>query len=392
MKNQINDMLASNYYLPHSKLSFFYKGRVALYALLHEMGIGAGDQVLMPAYTCVVVPNAVLYLGAEPLYTDIEVSSFSVTLASVESAVTERTKVVLCQNTYGLSAHVDEIVDLCRKRGIRTIEDCTHGFGGTYKGKPNGSWCDAAFYSSQWNKPFSTGLGGYALVNDPELEPRVAEFANNLPQPSAKTQAMLWVLMRVRKLISPTTYYSFVQAYRYLSKKNLVTGSSSGEELESIEMPKDYLLGMSEVQRHAAVRALARLPSVNALRKANGTLYTSYLAQAGLNHVDPSLHENHLFLKYPLLVRDRGAFMRKAREANVPLGDWFRSPLHPVEGDLSKWGFEPKCYPNAVFAASHVVNLPTDTKQPERVLKFLDKNSSFIMDYWLGGRNVLAKV
>jgi dTDP-4-amino-4,6-dideoxygalactose transaminase len=56
----------------------FYKGRVALYALLHEMGIGEGDQVLMPAYTCVVVPNAVLYLGAEPLYTDIELSSFSV--------------------------------------------------------------------------------------------------------------------------------------------------------------------------------------------------------------------------------------------------------------------------------------------------------------------------
>ena len=108
-------MLASNYYLPQDKVFFLYKGRVALYALLHEMGIGEGDQVLMPAYTCVVVPNAVLYLGAEPLYTDIELPSFSVTPASVENAVTERTKVVLCQNTYGLSAHVDEIVDLCRK-------------------------------------------------------------------------------------------------------------------------------------------------------------------------------------------------------------------------------------------------------------------------------------
>ncbi|MEN6411836.1 MAG: DegT/DnrJ/EryC1/StrS family aminotransferase [Veillonellales bacterium] len=364
----------------------FYKGRVALYALLHEMGIGKGDQVLMPAYTCVVVPNAVLYLGAEPLYADIELSSFSVNSASVENALSERTKVVLCQNTYGLSAHVDEIVDLCRKRGIRTIEDCTHGFGGTYKGKPNGSWCDAAFYSSQWNKPFSTGLGGYALVNDPELAPKVAAFADNLPQPPPRTQAMLWVLMRVRKLISPATYYSFVQAYRYLSKRNLVTGSSSGEELESIEMPKNYLLGMSDIQKRVAEKALVKLPQVNALRKANGALYTAHLAQTGLNHVDPSLHENHLFLKYPLLVHNRKAFMRKAREANIPLGDWFCSPLHPVEGDLNQWKFDPERYPNAVFAASHVVNIPTDTQKPEKVLDFIDRNADMIMDVTLGGR------
>jgi len=364
----------------------FYKGRVALYALLQEMGIGKGDQVLMPAYTCVVVPNAVLYLGAEPIYADIELSSFSTNSAPVENALSERTKAVLCQNTYGLSAHVDEIVSLCRAQGIKTIEDCTHGFGGTYKGKPNGSWCDAAFYPSQWNKPFSTGVGGYALVNDPELAPKVAEFCASLPQPSIKTQIMLMVLMRVRSLISPATYYSFVRAYRYLSKRNLVTGSSSGEELEGIEMPKDYLLGMSPVQKRAAVRALKKLPAVNALRKANGALYTEYLAESGFNHVAPELHPDHLFLKYPLLVHDRETFMKKAEEARIPLGDWFRSPLHPVEGNLSKWGFEPERYPNAVFAAAHVVNLPTDTKKPERVLEFVDRNRDLIFDATLDGR------
>jgi dTDP-4-amino-4,6-dideoxygalactose transaminase len=364
----------------------WFKGRVGLYSLLKCMGIGHGDNVLMPAYTCVVVPNAILYLGALPLYVDIDLSTFSVPVSSIETAITQNTKVVLCQNTYGLSAYVDEIVALCRSRGIRTIEDCTHGYGGTFKGKPNGSWCDAAFYSSQWNKPFSTGVGGYALVNNQELEPKVANFCSSLPQPSAKTQIMLWTLMRVRPLISSATYYSFVKAYRYLSKRNLVTGSSSGEELESIEMPGDYLLGMSGVQKRAAVRALKKLPAINALRKANGALYTEYLAESGINYVAPELHPDHLFLKYPLLVHDRDGFMRKAEEARIPLGDWFRSPLHPVEGDLSKWGFEPERYPNAVFASAHVVNLPTDTKKPERVLEFVEKNRDLIFDVTLGGR------
>ena len=386
---QINKVVNKMPYFLDKKLFVFFKGRVALYALLKEIGVGESDQVVIPAYTCVVVPNAVLYLGAELVYVDIELSSFSASPLLVKKEISDKTKVVLCQNTYGLSAHVDEIVNFCSTKRIKTIEDCTHGFGGTYKGKPNGSWCDAAFYSSQWNKPFSTGLGGYALVNDQELAPKVAEFCDSLSQPSLKTQVMLWTLMRVRPLISPATYYAFVKAYRYLSRKNLVTGSSSGEELEGIEMPKNYLLGMSGVQKRAAVRALKKLPFVNALRKANGALYTEYLAGKRLNHVAPELHPDHLFLKYPLLVHDRDGFMRKAEEARIPLGDWFRSPLHPVEGDLSKWGFEPERYPNAVFAAAHVVNLPTDTKHPEKVLEFVDKNKDLIFDVTLGGR--LAK-
>lgn len=377
-----NDKIFSN----NLKYNTFFKGRVALYGILKSMHIESRDSILIPAYTCVVVPNAVLYLGAKPLYVDIELSSFSVRQESVESALTSSTKAVLCQNTYGLSAYVDDIVNICKPRGIWTIEDCTHGFGGTYKGKPNGSYCDAAFYSSQWNKPFSTGLGGYALVSNPELEPRVREFAESLPMPSLKTQVMLWVLLKVRSLVTPSTYYAMVNAYRYLSKKNLVTGSSSGEEIEGIEMPKDYLLGMAPVQKRAAEKAIRKLPELNALRKANGTLYTAFLAERKLNHVDPRFHADHLFLKYPLLVHDRQAFMRKAREARIPLGNWFLSPLHPVEGDLSPWGFEPERYPNAVFAAAHVVNLPTDTNQPEKVLEFVEKNKDLIFDVTLGGR------
>lgn len=364
----------------------FYKGRVALYAILEAMGVGSGDEVVMPAYTCVVVPNAVIYRGATPVYVDIELSSFSVRPETVAKALGSATKVLLCQNTYGLSAHVDELVDLCRSRGIYTIEDCTHGYGGTYKGKPNGSWCDAAFYSSQWNKPFSTGVGGYALVENPKLSAKIEARLAELPPPSIKTQAMLWMLLKVRHLVNPSTYYALVSAYRYLSKRNLVTGSSTGDELTGTKMPEDYLLGMSGVQMKAIDKALKKLPALKALRKANGAYYTAKLAAHGLNHVAPALHDDHLFLKYPLLVHDRVEFVARAQVAKIPLGDWFCSPLHPVEGNLRQWSFDFDQYPNAVFAASHVVNLPTDTRNPEAVMDFVEKNTALVMDTTLDGR------
>ena len=136
MNNEIDKSVFSDSMALNRNFIMYYKGRVALYAFLDAMGIGKGDQVLMPAYTCVVVPNAVLYKGAQPVYVDIELDSFSVNPKLVEAALTPSVKAVLCQNTYGLSAHVDEVVALCKERGIWSIEDCTHGFGVPTKVSP----------------------------------------------------------------------------------------------------------------------------------------------------------------------------------------------------------------------------------------------------------------
>lgn len=358
---------------------FYWKGRVALYRILQSQHIGPGDEVILPAYTCVVVPNAIQYLGAVPKYVDIDIATYSVTSEAVKHALSEKTKAVICQNTYGLSHEVDSISALCQQHGIFSIEDCTHGFSGTYKSRPNGSWCDAAFFSSQWNKPFSSGLGGYAYFDNSRNQNTFLSCDLAEPLPSLRDQLMLTILLRVRPLINNNTYYLFQEAYRFLSKHNLVTGSSKGEELASTEMPKSYVNRMCAVQFRAAIRAVRELPKLNLRRLANGTIYTSLLIQMGKNHIAPELHDDHLFLKYPLLVQDRDSFMVRAREAKIPFGDWFCSPLHPVTENLSRWNFDSAKYPNAVFASQHVVNIPTDTKKPEKILSFLEKNRDLIL-------------
>ena len=163
MKNQKDKAIVSNCCLPLDKFYSFFKGRVALYAFLDAMGIGKGDQVLMPAYTCVVVPNAVLYKGAQPVYVDIELDSFSVNPKLVEAALTPFVKAVLCQNTYGLSAHVDEIVSLCRDRGIWSIEDCTHGFGVPTKVSPMARTAMLPFIQASGTSLSPRGLVGTPL-------------------------------------------------------------------------------------------------------------------------------------------------------------------------------------------------------------------------------------
>jgi dTDP-4-amino-4,6-dideoxygalactose transaminase len=216
------------------QLFLYWKGRIALYAALKAMGIQSGDEVILPAFTCVVVPNAIIYLGAKPIYVDIDQSTLNTTLDNIQSVISERTKCILIQNTFGLSSQVDEIVAFAKNKGIYTIEDCTHGFGGMYQNAPNGSRSDCSFYSSQWNKPFSTGVGGILLVNNRALIEPIETLNQYLQKPGFKARFMLRVLIFLYKyLITDRSYWVLIRMYRFLSKTGLVIGSSSNDEITS---------------------------------------------------------------------------------------------------------------------------------------------------------------
>ncbi len=358
------------------RVALFWKGRVAFYSLLKAMGVGPGDEVILPAYTCVVVPNAVLYCGATPVYADIDLDTFCAGADAIRAKWSPRTKVVVCQNTYGLSAQVDVIAQCARALGLRTIEDCTHGFGGTFLGRPNGTWCDAAFFSTQWNKPFSTGVGGFSLLNDPSLVGPLAGQCADLAAPSEWDVLNLSGLYLLRDcLLNDWTYWALLKGYRALSAANLVLGSSSAEELEGgVAMPKAYRKGMSSLQARRGLKALLGFNRSQAMRKTNAEELTRFLAQRGRNHVRMEMFKDHAFCKYPLLVEDRDTFVDRARSCRVSLGDWFCSPLHPVSRDLDPWHFDPSMFPRAVLAARHVVNLPLSDGELPKLFRFLERH------------------
>ena len=369
-RSELNHYLLSK----RKQLFFYWKGRVALYALLKAMDVQPNDEIILPAYTCVVVPNAILYLGAKPVYVDISRKTFNMDVNKVESAITSRTKVIICQNTYGLSSDLEKLVEIARRHHLFTLEDCTHGFGGQYNGKPNGSFCDTAFFSTQWNKPFSTGIGGFSVTRNVGIARQLELLEQELVQPSFKELVNLKVLYWVRRyLLTERTYWSLVSLYRFLSKHNIVVGSSSGEEITSTRIPEGYFKAFSQIQAKEGMRNIAQLPDLLKVRKQNARRYSDFLMKHGKTVVADDLVANHSFLKYPLLVKDRGQFMHRAEDSKIELGDWFTSPLHPVEGDLTPWYFEPERYPVATEIARHVVNLPTTPSHIDRVMAFLDR-------------------
>lgn len=371
LKSNLSKVIESS----QQDIFLYWKGRVALYSLLKAMNIKPDDEIILPAYTCVVVPNAILYLGAKPVYVDISKGTYNMDINQVEAAITDRTKVIVCQNTYGLSTDLEQLNKIAKRHSLYTIEDCTHGFGGTYQGKPNGQFCDAAFFSTQWNKPFSTGIGGIAFTQREYIAENLKLLQKEMIQPSLKELVNLKILYWVRRyLINEYTYWQLVKIYRFLSKHNLVVGSSSGVEITSTEMPTGYFKAFSQTQAKEGLKNLTKLSDDLKIRKQNADLYGDLLKRHGKEHVEDDLIPNHAFLKYPLLVHDRLAFIRLAEQNKIELGDWFISPLHPILDDLSPWCFEKSRYPVATYLSQHAVNLPTTPSNIDRVLTFLEVN------------------
>ena len=343
------------------------------------------DEVILPAFTCVVAVNPIIYLGAKPVYVDINPKTYNVNPNKIEEKITPKTKAILAQNTFGLPADLDAIFKIAERYGIFVIEDCAHGFGGFYKGKPNGTIADAAFFSTQWNKPFSTGLGGIAVTKNEELAKKLQELERKVVKPSKKEEWTLRILIQIRKkLLKPQVYWFALKTYRKLSKWNLILGSSQGYELEKPIEPPNFLKGFSEVQARKGIKYLEKVNGqykidlIIAHRRKIASFYKEILKDLGFEPPYEPAYAMHTYLKFPLLVKNRKKFFALAEKEKIELGDWFVSPIHPIQKNFELWHYKYGEDPIAEKISQHIVNLPTHIKINEdyvdKVSQFLKKN------------------
>lgn len=357
-------------------ITLFNKGRIALYALLKASESGPGSEVIVPGFTCVVVPNAVLYTGAKPVYIDINPETLLPDADRVSEKISSRTRVIISQNTFGIPQDTGSLIESTRGTDIRIIEDAAHGFGGSTKGVLNGTMADAAFFSLQWNKMFTSGIGGIAVSRSEAINHNLSKLSANLPLPSVTQEISLALQISLRSLfLTPANYNRILKIYRYLSLNGFITGSNEGQEVTGTLVPKNYLIGMGGIQAREGIKGLRDVERNVKHRKRIASTYRSELGIMDFHLPYDPADSDITFLKYPLFVRDRRLITDLAMKHGIEISDWFATPLYPVEGDLSPWGFQPKECPVSVSLAAHIINLPTHQKinevYAEKIIRFI---------------------
>ena len=355
----------------------FWKGRVALYALLRALYVGAGDEVILPGYTCVMNVNPIKYVGARPVYVDIEPDTFNLNVNLLKEKITNKTKVIIAQHTYGYPCEMDAIMEIAQSSGIPVIEDCCLALGSKYKGRMVGTIGKAGYFSFQWNKPYTTGLGGMVITSDRELTKRIETLvANEMCQPSSREAFMLHMqLIIYRLLIYPRTTALAQNMFRHLTKKGIVVGSSSSSEFEPVKAD-DLFKGISKMQARSGIRQLDRIEENIAHRRKMAQLYDELLAAKGFKSSKDSRDwAEPVLVRYPVRITEKDKALAQAAISSIELGSWFECPLHPIETPLAPYDYELGMCPEAEKAAREVVNLPlhprVNEKTAEKTYKFI---------------------
>lgn len=154
-------------------------GLDALFLALKALGVGAGDEVIVPSNTYIATALAVTYVGATPVFVEPDIRTFNIDPSRIEEKISEKTKAIMPVHLYGQPCDMDPIMEIAKKYGLFVVEDCAQAHGATYKGKVIGSFGDAAGFSFYPGKNLGAlGDAGATVTNDEELAKKVRALGN----------------------------------------------------------------------------------------------------------------------------------------------------------------------------------------------------------------------
>lgn len=144
-------------------------GTVALHVALLALGIGPGDEVIVPTLTYIASVNAITYTGAKPIFVDSLQSNWQMDPNDIEAKLSKRTRAIMVVHLYGHPCDMDAIMDIARKNNLYVIEDCAEAIGSRFEGQHVGTFGDIATFSFYGNKTITTGEGGMVVTSDKKI-------------------------------------------------------------------------------------------------------------------------------------------------------------------------------------------------------------------------------
>jgi perosamine synthetase len=153
-------------------------GSVALDAAVVALGLGRGDEVILPTSTIISCAAAIVRAGAAPVLVDCDPRTWNMDVSQVEARITSRTRAIMAVHIFGLPVDMDPLLALARKHGLKVIEDAAEVIGQSYRGRPCGSFGDLSTFSFYPNKHVTTGEGGMLVADDAALAARCRSLRN----------------------------------------------------------------------------------------------------------------------------------------------------------------------------------------------------------------------
>ena len=296
-------------------------GTAALHLALLACGIGAGDEVIIPANTFFATAEAVSLTGATPVFVDADPLAYTIDAGRIEGAITPRTRAIMPVHLYGQPADLDPIFEIARGRNLRVIEDAAQAHGAEYKGKRAGALGDIGCFSFYPGKNLGAyGEGGAVVTNDEQLAKRVR---------------------LLRDHGSEKKYRHEIVGYNF--------------RLEGIQA------AVLDVK-------LKHLDRWNELRRAHAARYSDLLKDSGLVLPAEMNYARHVYHVYVVQCEARDALQKSLSDAGIQTGIHYPIPIH-LQPAYASMGHQRGDFPEAERQSDRVLSLPMFAELSEEQLE-----------------------
>lgn len=336
----------------------FTSGRGSLYAILKSLQLAEGSEVLLQAYTCVAVPDPVLWAKLQPVYVDCD-DSLTMSPTDLEKKITAKSRVLIIQHTFGQAADMNQLLAIARKYNLFVIEDCAHALGAEYQGRKLGSFGDTAFFSFGRDKVLSAVFGGVAVVRDAAIGERFVKVYESFRLPSR-----FWVWQQLMHLpvlaVSKRLYdvFSLGKIKLELAKRLGIISRAVYPVEKSGGAPAFVFRRMPEAMAQLALHQLKKLERFNTHRRQLALFYEDALRLLGLSGMRYVKGEG-VFLRYAAFHPRAQELIMFFKRKGVELGDWYTTSIAPKGVRYEAVGYITGSCPVAEQKARETFNLPT---------------------------------
>jgi perosamine synthetase len=282
-------------------------GTSALHLALLSLGIGAGDEVIIPSFTFAATANSVALTGATPIFVDIDLDTYNIDPGQIESAITPRTKAIQVVHLYGLPANMIRIVEIAKKNNLLLIEDAAQAHTASINGQPVGTFGDAAAFSFYPTKNMTSGEGGMIVFKD-KAQARLAKLYRNQGMEKRYQNEIVGFNLRMTDIHAAIGRAQLKHLLEW-SKKRQDNAMALSNQLENVATPI-VPIGFSHVFHQYTIRILK-----------NRDMLAELLTQSGIG--------NSVY--YPTPVHKLPAFSRSISlpQTQIATESVLSLPVHP---------------------------------------------------------------
>jgi len=347
---------------------FTNTGRASLYIILKALGISEGDEVIIQSFTCMALVVPFVWLDITPVYTDIDPDTYNMSIDSLKGRITDRTRAVVVQHTFGIPAEIEKIKsyldelnkDREQDKKIYLIEDCAHCLNIKINNKYLGSFGDVSFFSFGQDKVISCTQGGCIVCNDKSIQDKVEKIYEEISEMDDKkikynlTYPLLWNIIK-RLYDKPQFVYNSKRFSLFtIGKFLIILFRSLGlikpqASVSNFGSPQRDVCKLSFQQKHLLKN---QLDKIDRFTKHREEIVSEYSRLLGLD-LSGSL------IRYPILVADPEKVRLSLQKIGVISGNWYNHPVIPRGIDFEKISYHLGSCVNTEYTMEHIINLPT---------------------------------